>query len=136
MFCLDTNVVIGVMTNRAPAAVSRLRNEYTRGTRILIPAIVVHELQFGIANSIRHAANEQALMSFLAGPVETPSFDLGDADEAADIRMVLKRRGTPIGPYDILIAAQARRRGATLVTANVREFRRVPRLAVEDWTRP
>lgn len=136
MFCLDMNVVIGVMTNRSPPAVGRLRNEYARGTRILVPAIVVHELQFGIANSSRHAANEQALMSFLAGPVEKPSFDLDDAAEAADIRMFLKRKGTPIGPYDILIAAQARRRNATLVTANIREFRRVPRLAVEDWTKP
>jgi tRNA(fMet)-specific endonuclease VapC len=46
----------------------------------------------------------------------------------------LERAGTPIGPYDLLIAAQALRSGSTLVTANVREFRRVPGLAVEDWT--
>jgi len=45
----------------------------------------------------------------------------------------LSKAGTPIGPYDLLIAAQARRRGAILVTANVREFGRVPRLKVEDW---
>ena len=45
----------------------------------------------------------------------------------------LRKRGTPIGPYDTLIAAQARRRGATLVTSNLREFERVPGLALADW---
>ena len=62
------------------------------------------------------------------------TFDAEDAHEAGDIRALLERAGTPIGPYDILIAAQARRRGATLVTANTREFARVPGLKTEDWT--
>jgi hypothetical protein len=53
---------------------------------------------------------------------------------AGDIRAVLERQGMPIGPYDCLIAAQARCRGATLVTANGREFDRVPGLLVADWT--
>jgi tRNA(fMet)-specific endonuclease VapC len=48
----------------------------------------------------------------------------------------LERAGTPIGPYDVLIAAQARRRRAVLVTANGREFARVPRLKLEDWAAP
>jgi tRNA(fMet)-specific endonuclease VapC len=65
---------------------------------------------------------------------ETPAFDAADASYAADIRSFLQRKGTPIGPYDIMIAAQARRRGASLVTANVREFRHVPGLVVQDWT--
>jgi tRNA(fMet)-specific endonuclease VapC len=76
------------------------------------------------------------LALFLSTSIETPTFDEEDATEAADVRLSLQSRGTPIGPYDILIAAQARRRGATLVTSNVREFRRVPRLSVEDWARP
>jgi tRNA(fMet)-specific endonuclease VapC len=135
MLCLDTNVVIGIMSGRSASSIARLRQEIGRGERILVPTIVVHELRFGIARSARRASNEQALESFLA-PHDTPSFDMDDAAEAADIRAHLQRRGTPIGPYDILIAAQARRRGAILVTGNVREFRRVPRLAVEDWTKP
>ena len=61
-------------------------------------------------------------------------FDAEDAEEAGDIRATLQRAGTPIGPYDILIAAQARRRDALLVTANTREFARVPGLQIEDWT--
>jgi tRNA(fMet)-specific endonuclease VapC len=61
------------------------------------------------------------------------SFESGDAEEAGEIRSALERMGTPIGPYDVLVAAQARRRDALLVTANEREFARVPRLKFEDW---
>ncbi len=62
------------------------------------------------------------------------AFDDEDAAVAGDIRAALERLGTPIGAYDILIAAQARRRGAVMVTANRREFQRVPGLMVADWT--
>ena len=60
-------------------------------------------------------------------------FEEADAREAADIRAHLRRLATPIGPYDVLIAAQARRAGAPLVTANSREFEPVPGLIVTDW---
>jgi len=60
-------------------------------------------------------------------------FEPDDAEEAGDIRADIERAGAPIGPYDVLIAAQARRRGALLVTANTREFTRVPGLRTEDW---
>jgi tRNA(fMet)-specific endonuclease VapC len=132
MFCLDTNVVIGIMTGRSMKSAVRLQDEVGRGTRVLVPTIVIYELRFGIAKSARRAANERALDLFLA-PLETPSFDAVDAAEAADIRAGLHHRGMPIGPYDILVAAQARRHGATLVTGNIREFRRVPALTVQDW---
>jgi tRNA(fMet)-specific endonuclease VapC len=134
MFCLDANAVIAAITKRSPAVDSRLQAELQRGTRILIPAIVLFELRYGIANSARRAANERLLEVFLSARIETPAFDAGDAAEAADIRAYLRRRGTPIGPYDILIAAQARRHGATLVTGNMREFARVPGLGVQDWS--
>jgi tRNA(fMet)-specific endonuclease VapC len=69
----------------------------------------------------------------LSGPIEVLPFEPADADEAGDIRATLERAGTPIGPYDVLVAAQARRHDALLVTANTREFARVPRLKLEDW---
>ncbi|MGA9430725.1 MAG: PIN domain-containing protein [Xanthobacteraceae bacterium] len=72
----------------------------------------------------------------MASPVAILNFDADDAREAGDIRAALERAGTPIRPYDIHIAAQARRRGATLVTANAREFARVPGLAIQDWAAP
>jgi tRNA(fMet)-specific endonuclease VapC len=134
MFCLDTSCVIAAITKRAPTVDHRLQAEFQRGTRVIVPAVVLFELRFGIANSTRRAANERMLDVFLSAPVETVAFDAADASEAADIRLFLQRKGSPIGPYDVLIAAQARRRGAALVTANLREFRRVPGLLVQDWS--
>ena len=72
--------------------------------------------------------------SFSCPPdLSSPPFDLENLREAGEIRAALEARGTPIGPYDILIAAQARRRGATLVTLSPSEFERVPGLLVVDW---
>jgi tRNA(fMet)-specific endonuclease VapC len=60
-------------------------------------------------------------------------FDEEDARHAGEIRAQLASKGTPIGPFDVLIAGQARARELTLVTHNTSEFRRVPGLKVEDW---
>lgn len=134
MFCLDTNVVIAIIGDRSAVIRARFREEVLRRSRILVPALVLFELRFGIAKSDRRGRNEQALEAYLAGRIECPAFDDADAAEAAEIRAFLERNGTPIGPYHILIAAQARRRGAALVTANLRGFRRVPGLLVQDWS--
>ena len=89
---------------------------------------------YGAAYSERRKANEDKITLFIAaGRIELTSFEEADAREAADIRAHLRRLATPIGPYDVLIAAQARRAGAPLVTANFREFERVPGLIVTDW---
>lgn len=136
MFCLDTNAVIAVIGRRPESANARLQSEFEHGTRIIVPAIVLHELLFGVEKSARRTENKRLLDQFLSSPMDLPAFDAHDAADAAEIRAWLQSKGTPIGPYDVLIAAQARRRGATLVTANVKEFRRVPRLSVEDWARP
>ena len=132
MICLDTNVVIGAL-DRMPSVLNRLRIEHLRGIAIGIPAIVLYELWYGVHKSARQRENAASLTAFLSlGYVPWP-FEPEDAEEAGDIRAVLERAGTPIGPYDILIAAQARRRDALLVTANERKFARVPRLRTENW---
>jgi tRNA(fMet)-specific endonuclease VapC len=86
-----------------------------------------------IAESARARENRERLATFLELPIAILPFEPDDAEEAGDIRAALERAGTPFGPYDVLIAAQARRRRALLVTANRREFARVPRLKTEDW---
>jgi tRNA(fMet)-specific endonuclease VapC len=91
-------------------------------------------MRYGAAKSDRPNRSVDALNEFLALGIAVLPFEIEDAEEAGDIRAALERAGTPIGPYDILIAAQARRRGAVLVTANEREFARVPGLMVEDWS--
>ena len=87
----------------------------------------------GSASSDRRRENDERLAVFLRAPIAILPFDAEDAREAGDIRAALAKAGTPIGPYDILIAAQARRRGATLLTANEGELTRVPGLQTEDW---
>jgi len=107
--------------------------ELAAGTPLIAPAIVLFELHYGCVRSERREQSRALLEVFLSAGFERPAFDLEDASEAGEIRAALEMRGEPIGPYDTLIAAQARRRGATLVTLNVREFERVPGLQVTDW---
>jgi tRNA(fMet)-specific endonuclease VapC len=133
MFCLDTNAVIFAINERRPKIAERLHRELAAGTPMIVPAIVMFELEYGCAKSKRREQSRHALEIFLSAGFDQPPFDIEDAREAGEIRALLESRGQPIGPYDTLIAAQARRRGATLVTLNAREFERVPRLNVEDW---
>ena len=132
MHCLDTNAAIAVLKGQPARLTERYRHAIAAGT-VGLPAIALFELQYGVAKSDRRAANESRLIVFLSAPIVVWPFDAEDAREAGDIRAALHKAGTPIGPYDILIAAQARRRGAVLVTANAREFARVPGLMTEDW---
>lgn len=101
---------------------------------LAMSVICLFELEHGIAKSKLSAESASRLQILLQMPVSILPFEHEDAKEAADIRVALARAGTPIGPYDVLIAAQARRRRATLVTANTREFARVLGLVLEDWT--
>jgi tRNA(fMet)-specific endonuclease VapC len=90
-------------------------------------------LEYGIAKSDRGQQSRLPLDAFLANGFEYAPFDADDAREAGVIRAGLEKAGKPIGAYDVLIAAQARRRGAALVTSNRRAFERVPGLLVVDW---
>ena len=106
------------------------------GARIGIPTVALFELIYGYEKSAQRERNEAALRSLLTLDIEPLPFELADAEHAGAIRAQLEPAGTPIGHYDLLIAAQARRHGATLVTANQREFARVPGLDVVDWAAP
>jgi tRNA(fMet)-specific endonuclease VapC len=134
MFFLDANVVIGIMTGRAPHLLARMEAELARATPLLLSTIVHYELKYGAYKSAFPKRNLARIDDFLIGVDDLVSFDRDDANEAGDIRSNLERKGSPIGPYDILIAAQARRRRLALVTRNRREFERVPGLVVTDWS--
>ncbi len=135
MLCLDTNVVIAALKQQQPSLLARLSRALVQD-RVMLSSIVLYELHNGVANSTRAAENRERLAIFLQSPIEALPFDADDAEAAGDLRAALRRAETPIGPYDLLIAAQARRRGATLVTANVAEFSSVSGLALEDWAVP
>ncbi|HEY8260036.1 MAG TPA: type II toxin-antitoxin system VapC family toxin [Methylosinus sp.] len=133
MICLDTNAVIAVINRRNANVARRMGEALTHGATIGLPVIVLYELRYGYARSDRKLQMEALLAEFLSPGVAVLPFEEEDAEHAGDIRAHLERIGQPIGHYDYLIAAQARRRGAILVTSNGREFERVPGLMVTDW---
>ncbi|HEX9905577.1 MAG TPA: type II toxin-antitoxin system VapC family toxin [Propylenella sp.] len=134
MICLDTNVVIAALKDESSPVLSRLAQTMRKRVTIGVSALVMFELFFGAAKSAFPERNARRVREFALSALLILPFDAEDGAEAGDIRAYLKRMGTPVGPYDILIAAQARRRDALLVTANTREFARVPGLRIEDWT--
>ncbi|MBR1194260.1 type II toxin-antitoxin system VapC family toxin [Bradyrhizobium sp. AUGA SZCCT0160] len=133
MICLDTNIVIGIVSGRNSSFRHRVGEQMRGGTPIGLPVIALFEMRYGFAKSDRREHNEHLLERFLGLGIDLLPFEPEDAMHAGDIRADLEKAGTPIGHYDILIAAQARRHGATLVTANAREFARVPGLLVANW---
>lgn len=132
MYVLDTNTVIHFFKGlgQVPARV------LATPPRILaIPAVVLYELEVGIAGSSSPARRRAQLEQLLA-LIEVLPFGPSEARIAARIRADLETAGTPIGPIDNLIAGTALRHGATLVTRNLREFQRIAGLTVEDWYSP
>ena len=133
MICLDTSAAIAAINQRVPLVRTRLEEALLEGVPVGLPAIVLYEMWYAIRKSARARENAATLAAFLALDVTLWPFEPEDAKEAGEIRVELERLGTPIGAYDVLIAGQARRRDAILVTANVREFGRVSGLKLEDW---
>jgi len=130
-YLLDTNACIAAIGG--PSRVGeRLRMALRRNEVVAVSTIAEFELWFGVFYSARAAQNRERLEHFLSALQLLP-FETEDSRAAGRIRAELRRAGTPIGPYDLLIAGQAVRRGMTLVTANVREFARVPGLDWENW---
>lgn len=134
MILLDTNVAVTVINKRSAIVEATFRERLLAGKDIALSSVVVFELEYSIARSTRKQENAIALARFLDAVGDVLAFDPEDAAAAGSIRAALNAAGTPIGPYDVLIAGQALRRGATLVTANTREFGRIVGLKLEDWT--
>jgi len=126
-FLLDTNAVIGLLGGNAGILASVRRHS---PQDFGIPAVAAHELYYGAYRSAKQVQN-LALLDGLR--LEVLGFDKEDAQAAGKVRAMLAASGTPIGPYDVLIAGQALARGLVLVTHNVGEFSRVAGLQIEDW---
>jgi len=99
---------------------------------IAIPSIALYELEVGIAKSTQPQKRKKQLESLISR-IHVFSFGTQEAKVAAMIRADLESKGTPIGPYDTLIAGIALSSGAILVTHNTKEFKRVKGLNIEDW---
>ena len=129
---LDTNAVIALTTRRSETLLRRV--EATAPGALAVSAIVAHELYFGAYKSHKVDFNLETLR-LLFTDIAILDLDREDARAAGEIRADMKRQGTPIGPYDVLIAGQALARGLPLVTNNTAEFGRIAGLRLEDWTK-
>ncbi len=135
IWMLDTDILV-YFTNREAGfeRIARRMSGRSPG-EVRISAITVAELRFGIENGEFRAENKATLDGLLEF-IQADDFPVEAARDFAEIKVALLSIGKPIGPYDLLIAAHARHVGAVLVTNNEREFRRVPRLAVQNWLKP
>ena len=128
-YVLGTDAVIAILRSATSPIAAQIRRHDPR--EIVLSSIVTHELYFGAYKSQFPEANLKRLDALR---FEVLAFDKEDSIAAGKVRAELQAAGTPIGPFDVLIAGQALCRGLTLVTANTREFVRVQGLAVEDWS--
>ena len=130
MYILDTNICIFLKNKKPPHVLEKLKTVI--GKPLYISSVTVAELQFGVYNSQYPEKNRVSLLEFLA-PFQLLDFDDEDAEQFGIIKKKLRERGTPIGPYDLLIASQALAKKLTLVTNNTDEFARIDGLRLEDW---
>lgn len=128
-YLLDTNAVIALLKSATLPIAAHARRHAP--SEIGLSSIVTHELYFGAFKSQFPEVNKARLDALR---FEVLAFDKEDSIAAGKVRADLAVAGTPIGPFDVLIAGQALCRGLTLVTANTREFVRVQGLIVEDWS--
>lgn len=98
-----------------------------------ISSVTLMELIYGAEKSAMPEKNLRVVESFVAR-LEVLTYDIEAATHTGQIRAELAKLGTPIGPYDSIIAAHARSQGLILVTNNTREFERIPGIRLSDWT--
>ena len=129
-YLLDTNICIYVINQRPPAVLEKFLARAEDG--LAISAITASELHWGVRKS-GSARNLAALEKFLA-PLVVMDYDLAAARAYGELRAALERKGVPIGPLDMQIAAHALALDLVLVSNNLREFKRVPGLKFDNWT--
>ena len=130
-FMLDANICIYIIKQKPPKVLKYFR-AYSVG-EIGISSITLAELRFGVAKSQHIQKNGEALDAFIL-PLEIADFDEKAAKVYGDIRAALEKAGNSIGSMDMLIGAHALSLGITLVTNNVREFKKIKNLKVTDWS--
>lgn len=129
-YMLDTNICIYTIKNKP----QQVRDAFNRHhSQLCISSISLMELIYGAEKSANPECNLTVVEGFVAR-LEVLAYDEIAANHTGQLRAELARQGTPIGPYEQLIAGHARSRGLIVVTNNRREFDRVPGLRVEDWT--
>ena len=131
-FMLDTNICIYIIKRKPLNIIDRFKR--TEISQIGISSITLSELIYGVSKSSKPEQNRMALTQFIA-PLEVLPYDDESSQYYGDLRVHLEKQGTPIGALDMLIAAHALSVNCTLVTNNEKEFVRVPKLKIVNWTK-
>lgn len=130
-YMLDTNICIYAIKNKPIVVIRKLLSH--KPEDLCISSITYAELMHGVEKSQSVEKNRIALSLFLS-PIQILGFGSKAAEEYGWIRADLEKKGTPIGPMDLLISGHAKSENLILVTNNTREFCRVEGLELEDWT--
>ncbi len=129
-YLLDIGCISDFVKNEVNTA-KRLKN--TSPSQIAISSITVMELEYGLLHDPQRAKKLKPLIQALISSVVILPYTEQDASYSAVIRAALRKAGTPIGSYDVLIAGTALSHQLILVTANEKEFQRIPQLLIENW---
>jgi tRNA(fMet)-specific endonuclease VapC len=129
-YLLDTNICIYIMKRKPARVLERFR--HLDPQQVGISSITLSELTYGVEKSVMKEKNFDILANFIA-MIEVLPYDENPTLAYGKLRSDLEKRGVPIGPLDMLIAAHALSLQRVLVTNNEGEFRRIPELHVENW---
>jgi tRNA(fMet)-specific endonuclease VapC len=129
-YLLDTNICIYIINKRPASILDTIRSKHP--DEISISSITIAELQYGAERSRNPHQNRIAILEFLM-PFRLLDFDQRAASCYGKIRNILESRGTPVGPMDLLLASQASAYSLVLVTNNIKEFKHIDSLRLENW---
>lgn len=132
-YAFDTCILVDILRDRREGLRTRVQGFADRAIDLHLSVVAFHELVIGAAISARPDFQREKVLA-LSALFRLEPWTPEDAVAAAGLRADLRRRGETIGLADAFIAGQALNRGWTLVTSNIREFQRVPNLALEDWS--
>ena len=132
MYLLDSNICIFMIRDKTHYLREKIKQ--FSPSLLHLSVVTVAELEYVAAKSQNHLREHMAVLNFVS-PFDILNFTPKDAENFGLIRAYLEKKGIPIGPYDLEIAAQAMTRDLTVVTHNYDEFSRIPWIRVEDWTR-
>lgn len=131
MYLLDTNIIIYLIKNKYPSLTEKILS--MNPNEFAVSAVTIAELEYGVSKSSDRIKNRNALLKFFMDFGTIIDFTAEDAEPYGVIRAYLEKQGTPIGAYDMQIAAQAMNHDYILVTNNMSEFSRIPYLKAESW---
>lgn len=130
-YMLDTNICIYAIKNKPESVIRKVLAQNPED--LCISVVTYAELMHGVVKSQAVEKNRIAMSLFLSA-ITVLDFNSRAAEVYGEIRAELEKKGTPIGPMDLLIAGHAKSQNLVLVTNNTREFARVTGLQIEDWT--